>query len=135
EALQAADIPYNPDYQIEGDRGRISARAMAKHLLSMPSPPTAIFAASDTQAIGILDVAGEMGLHIPGDLSVIGYDDIRDAEYMSLTTIDQHLDRSGIEGATLLLELLAESNSKVPCNQIIAVDLVVRETTGPPLSS
>ena len=135
EALQAADIPYNPQYQIEGDRGRISARVMAKHLLSMVSPPTAIFAASDTQAIGTIEAAREMGLSIPGDLSVIGYDDIRDAEYMNLTTIDQHLGRSGIEGATLLLELLAESKSKVPCNQIIAVDLVVRETTGPPLSS
>jgi len=134
EALRSAGIAFDPQYQIEGARGRISARLMAKKLLSMPAPPTAIFAASDTQAIGILDVAGEMGLHIPGDLSVIGYDDIRDAEYMSLTTINQHLGESGVEGATMLLELLAESKSKIPCNQIIAVDLVVRETTGPPQS-
>lgn len=133
ETLAEANIPYQPRYQIEGERGRLNARVMARELLSQDPPPTAIFAASDTQAIGVLEAAAEMGFRVPQALSVIGYDDIRDAEYVNLTTINQHLDRSGIEGASMLLELLANPHHWVRCEQIIAVDLVVRGTTGPPL--
>jgi DNA-binding LacI/PurR family transcriptional regulator len=132
ESLAEAGIPYNPTYQIEGERGRINARAMAKDLLSQECPPTAIFAASDTQAIGILEAAAEMGIRVPQDLSVIGYDDIRDAEYVNLTTINQHLEKSGVEGANMLLELLSNPRHHARLEQTIAVDLVVRSTTAPP---
>jgi DNA-binding LacI/PurR family transcriptional regulator len=132
ETLEAQNIPFNPTYQIEGERGRISARKMAKKLLSLVDPPTAIFAASDTQAIGVMDAALEMGIRIPEDISVIGYDDIRDAAYVNLTTIDQHLVRSGVDGASMLLELLQETHRSDTHKETIAVDLVVRGSTRPP---
>jgi len=132
ETLDDKNIPFNPKYHIEGERGRINAREMAKQMLSMEDAPTAIFASSDSQAIGIIDAAHEMGIRIPEDLSVIGYDDIRDAAYVNLTTIDQHLVQSGIEGAKMLLNLVGNSNLIERCKQTIAVDLVARETTAPP---
>jgi DNA-binding LacI/PurR family transcriptional regulator len=132
ETLEVADIPFDPKYQIEGDRGRIPAREMARKLLSLDDPPTAIFAASDTQAIGAIEAAVEMGIDVPQELSVVGYDDIRDAAYVELTTIDQHLVKSGVDGATMLFELLKEPQKSKPCQEILSVDLVVRGTTQPP---
>ena len=131
-ALEDAGITFNPDYQVEGGRGRLNARSMARKLLSLHDPPTAIFAAYDSQAIGTIETAREMGFKVPEDLSVIGYDDIRDAEYLNLTTINQHLDKSGIEGAKLLLEMLANSSNLQHHHQTISVDLVIRGTTKSP---
>ena len=59
-------------------------------MLSLEEPPTAIFAASDTQALGVLEAARSAGLAVPQDLSVIGYDDIEIAKYLGLTTVRQH---------------------------------------------
>lgn len=132
ETLNCEHITFEPRYQIEGDRGRINARAMARKLLTMEDPPTAIFAACDTQAIGVIDVAAELGTRIPEDLSVIGYDDIRDAAYNGLTTVDQHLVESGVEGAKMLLDLLSDTQNSRKCQQTLDVELVVRNTTGPP---
>ena len=132
ETLTEANIRHNPDYQVEGSRGRINARFMARKLLTLEVPPTAIFAASDSQAIGALEAASELGVRVPEDLSVIGYDDIRDAEYVNLTTINQHLDKSGVEGAKMLLDLLANPTHRANCQRAIEVDLVVRSTTAPP---
>ncbi len=60
--------------------------------------PTAIFTASDTQALGVIAAARELGLHVPDDLSVIGYDDIEAADYVGLTTVRQQLFESGRRG-------------------------------------
>ncbi|MBU0511680.1 MAG: LacI family transcriptional regulator [Chloroflexi bacterium] len=130
EILSEADIPYKPEYHIEVDRGRINARMMAKEILSLDDPPTAIYAASDTQAIGILDAAQELGVKIPEELSVIGYDNIRDAEYVNLTTIEQHLYNSGVEGAKMLIEIL-KGQLDTHCKQTIPLELIVRGTTAP----
>ena len=62
---------------------------------SRPDRPTAIFAASDTQALGVLAAAQDLGLHVPDDLSVIGYDDIEACDFVGLTTVRQHLFESG----------------------------------------
>jgi DNA-binding LacI/PurR family transcriptional regulator len=129
EALDCEGIPFNPKYQIEGERGRMNAREMAKKLLTQDDPPTAVFAASDTHAIGVIDATLELGIKVPEDLSIIGYDNIRDAEYVSLTTIDQHLVQSGIEGASLLLDMLNNPDRDNHCKKILEVDLVVRGTT------
>ena len=60
--------------------------------------PTAIFAASDTQALGVLAAAQDLGLHVPDDLSVIGYDDIEACDFVGLTTVRQQLVRIGPSG-------------------------------------
>ncbi len=130
-ALEDKGIEFDPRYQKQGHHGREEARKMALELLDLPSPPTAIFAASDTQAIGVLDAARERGLSIPGDLSVIGYDNIRDADYLNLTTINQPLFESGLEGGQALLEII-ETDEQEPQEKLLPVSLILRGTTGEP---
>jgi DNA-binding LacI/PurR family transcriptional regulator len=105
---------------------------MAKCLFALDDPPTAIFASSDTHAIGILDAAKEIGIKIPQELSVIGYDNIRDSAYNELTTIDQNLFDSGVRGAQILLSIL-ERNIHQPYKEFVSLSLVERKTTAAPL--
>ncbi len=132
KSLEEAGIPFLDEYLVEGHNDRETARQLARQLLSLDDPPTAIFAGCDTQAIGVLDTASAMGIRVPEELSLIGYDGIRDAEYLNLTTIEQHLFDSGIEGVNLLLKAL-ESRVDFPCQKFIPVELVVRGTTAPPV--
>ena len=76
-------------------------------MLTADRRPTAIFTASDTQALGVIAAARELGLHVPDDLSVIGYDDVEAADYVGLTTVRQQLFESGRRGAELLLAEIA----------------------------
>jgi DNA-binding LacI/PurR family transcriptional regulator len=109
------------------------AREMLRGGHSTPGQdrPTAILAASDTQAVGVLEAAREVGLRVPQDLSVIGYDDIELADIMGLTTIRQSLFESGQRGAELLLERL-EAPHIEPVHEQVPTELIVRSTTAPP---
>lgn len=131
QALEAAGIDFNPEYQQEGELGGREAYQKAVQLLTLPDRPTAIFAASDTHAIGVLKAAHDLVIKVPEELSVIGYDDIRDAEYLHLTTIRQHLFETGVEGANLLLNTLKEPNG-LPQELQLPTQLVVRGTTTKP---
>lgn len=130
-ALESAGIPVNPDYQVEGDHGRKEAEEMALSLLNQADPPTAIFASSDTKAVGVLDAAKKKGVKVPQELSVIGYDNIRDAEYLALTTIQQPLFRAGLVGCEKLLSLIDEPDQD-SVEILLPVELIVRKTTAPP---
>lgn len=132
--LEDADIPWNPEYFIKGPRGRSSTVRMAKKLLSQPDPPTAIFTSCDTQAFAVLDVAQEMGVPVPDKLSVIGYDNLREAAYTDLTTIDQSLFDSGVLGTQLLMDILSGKVGS-PCKKFIGLSVEKRKTTGPPADS
>ena len=114
-----------------GAHGSRTARDLALRLLTGPQPPTAIFAASDTQALGVLSAARDLGLQVPGDLTVVGYDDISIAEPIGLTTIRQHLFESGRVGAELLLAEIKQRSAVPP---IVSLDpeLIVRATSAPP---
>jgi DNA-binding LacI/PurR family transcriptional regulator len=131
QALEAAQIPFQPAYHRQGEHGRYEACQLALQLLDLPNPPTAIFAASDTQALGVMEAIRSRELHIPEDISVIGYDDIEIAEYLNLTTIRQPMYRSGQIAVTLLLDLMA---GKTPEETAVtlSVEIVQRGTTGPP---
>jgi len=131
QALEAAGIPLCPEYYGEDQHGRREARQTAKRILALPDRPTAIFAASDTQAVGVLEAARDAGLRIPEDLSVIGYDDIEIADIMGLTTIRQMLFESGQRGVELLLETL-ENPHMEPVHCVLPTELIVRDTTAPP---
>lgn len=113
QALEENGIPINPQYHLEAQHGQYEAKILAEKLLRMEDPPTAIFAGSDTQAIGVLNGAREMNLKVPDDVSVIGYDGIRDAEYMNLTTIEQPLFDSGVEGVNLLISLIERPSQNI----------------------
>lgn len=134
KALHEAGIGFNEDYYRQDQHGVQEAEAMTHTLLSLPQPPTAIFAVSDTQAIGVLRAAEARGLNLPGDLSVIGFDDIEVAQYLNLTTIRQPLFESGVQGAELLLRCLHDGRSRrqYPEEIKLPLELVVRQTTAPP---
>jgi DNA-binding LacI/PurR family transcriptional regulator len=131
KALEAAGIPSRPEYYGEDQHGRREARITAKKMLALPDRPTAIFAASDTQAVGVLEAARDLMLRVPEDLSVIGYDDIEIADIMGLTTMRQMLFESGQRGVELLLETL-ENPQMEPVHEVLPTELVVRGTTAPP---
>src|SRR5215470_8547382 len=129
-ALAGAGIEARSEYIREGTRLPHVARAVATQLLSLPERPTAIFAASDTQAIGVLEAARALGISVPRELSVIGFDDIEVAAYVGLTTVRQPLVESGRRGAQLLLDELAR-RAVAPLRELLPLELVVRSTTGP----
>ena len=95
-------------------------------------PPTAIFAASDHQALGVLQAAKLAGVGVPERLSVIGFDDVELARYCGLTTVAQPLEASGTRGADLLLEALAGGE---PRSLELRLELQVRSTTASPAGS
>ena len=130
-ALAAAGIEVRDDYVREGTRLPHVARAIAAELLSLRERPTAVFAASDTQAIGVLEAARALGIEVPAQLSVVGFDDIEVAAYVGLTTVRQPLVESGRRGAQLLLEVLARRRAVEPLCELLPLELVVRGTTGP----
>lgn len=127
-ALEKAGIPFKAEYHRQGEHGLYEAKRLALELLALPERPTAIFAASDTQAIGVLEAARDSGLSVPEDLSVIGYDDIEVAEYLGLTTVRQMLFESGQRGVELLLERLDAPGAEPIC-EVQPTELIIRKTT------
>ncbi len=132
--LQAAGLAVRPAYEGFGFHGRYEARVLAREMLLLAEPPTAIFAASDTQALGILEATRDLGLTVPAHLSIIGFDDIDIAEYLGLTTVRQPLFESGAHGAELILSMIA-GHRPAPVTAYLPVELVVRGSTAPPASA
>ncbi len=146
-----ADVPdyalRTSDMRLEGYRARLgesgvelpdeyvalarhsleNARRAAHRLFDLPKPPTAVFAASDTQAMGVLKAARERSLAVPGDVAIVGFDDIDMADYIGLTTIRQPLQESGRVAVDLLLARLADPD-RPPQEVWLPLTLVKRET-------
>jgi len=130
EALASSGIRTEDDLVVTGPHGRTQARALAEKMLTMPDRPTAVFAASDTQAMGVMDAARGMGIDVPHDLSVVGFDDIEMSAYVGLTTVRQPLEESGRIAAEILIAEI-EGLNEDPIHRELPVELVVRESTGP----
>ena len=105
-ALRGAGIEPLMELQQRGPHGRVEAQRLAERLLDLVDPPTAIFAASDMQAVGVMEAVRARGLRMPDDVAVVGFDDIELAEIVGLTTVRQPLRESGRRGAELLLARL-----------------------------
>jgi DNA-binding LacI/PurR family transcriptional regulator len=104
-----------------------STRQKAREFLTSPKPHTAIFAATDLQAIGILRAARDVGMRVPQDLAILGFDNLDVAEYVGLTTIRQHLDESGRVAVELLLSRLVDPARSIQHIQL-PLTIVERET-------
>jgi LacI family transcriptional regulator len=128
QALAAAGVDYDPALVRRGPYGAVNAEALAAELLALPDRPSAIFATSDTQAMGVLTAADRCGLPVPGELSVIGFDDIESAALLGLSTVRQPLERSGAEGARRLCALLRGERVR-PLRQRLALEVVQRSST------
>ncbi len=130
-ALEAAGLAPRPAYERFGNHGRHEARLLAREMLELAEPPTAIFAASDTQALGVLEAARDVGVSVPATLSVMGFDDIDVAEYLGLTTVRQPLYETGARATELLFGLIS-GHAPPPSAELLPVELVRRQTTAPP---
>jgi len=120
-AVVSADFPQD-------SAGYEDARRQAFDLLDRSEPPTAIFAASDTLALGVLSAARERNVRVPNELAVLGFDDLDFAEYLGLSTISQSLELSGRQAVELLLMAIAEAEPLVRHVQA-PLRVVQRDTT------
>jgi LacI family transcriptional regulator len=135
DGLAAAGIPLNQDLIEIGDYTTETAVICARKLLSLPNRPTAIFAANDVSAIGVYQAAREFGLQIPADLSVIGFDNLREAVYLTppLTTLDQSIEKMGTMATEMIVKLV--KGESLPINPAeeghvfkIPTQLVIRDS-------
>ncbi|MEU6718385.1 LacI family DNA-binding transcriptional regulator [Nonomuraea sp. NPDC046802] len=132
-ALAAAGVPVDPTLIARGDFNPESAVPLARALMDREDRPTAIFAASDGMALKVLEVAKELGLSVPGDLSLAGFDNIPESALSDpgLTTVDQSMDRLGFEAARMLRSLV-NGNWEGPHQIVLPIRLVVRGSTAAP---
>jgi len=132
QAMEDAGVPLRDELTLDGDFTIEGGRRVARDLLAR-ARPTAVFAASDEMAVGVLLAAQEAELRVPGDLSVIGVDGHELSGVFGLTTIDQFPHRQGERAAELLLAELGEAVAAPPAS--LPFELVVRRSTAAPASS
>ncbi|HEX5496729.1 MAG TPA: LacI family DNA-binding transcriptional regulator [Mycobacteriales bacterium] len=135
-ALAAAGVPVDTDLVRVGAYDPVTSKDSARDLLTAPDPPTAIFGANDVSAIATIEAAGELGLRVPEDVSVVGFDDIPESALCTpaLTTVAQPIRRMGQCAVELLIRLIRGERAEVT-HVTLATSLVARRSTsviGPP---
>lgn len=132
-AMAEAGLTSPADYVVCGDLTIEGARRVTHELLSLATPPTAIICSTDEMAIGAMAEARAMGLVVPRDLSVVGFDDIRYADVANppLTTISQPARIIGEQSFNLLWRLLNDPAADVR-SPVVPHRLVIRDSAGPP---
>ena len=133
QALAAAGIARDPGLTRDGEFELGAGRTAARELLTLADRPSAVFAANDLMAVSVLRTAHELGLRVPDDLSVVGFDDIPEAarEQPALTTVRQPMHRLGTVATTMLFSLLGGVDP-AEAEVVLPTKLVVRGTTAPP---
>jgi len=132
-AMAASQLPVDPALVVEAGLSREAGYAVACGLLALADPPTAIFASSDLQAIGVYKAAREAGVRIPDDLSVVGFDDLPVTAWLDppLTTVHQPLTQMAA-AATELALALGRGEEAPQLGMELATTLTVRGSTAPP---
>jgi LacI family transcriptional regulator len=132
-ALRRAGIAADPAMMVPGDFSIEAGEAATRKLLDLPERPTAIFTGNDGQAMGAYRAARSAGLHIPEDLSIIGFDDIPAAEWIEpgLTTIRQPVVQMAETAMRALLRHL-DGDEELPQRIELGTELVIRGSTAPP---
>ena len=140
--VRGLDVP--PEYVVSGDFFIDSGHAAMLSLLRLEHPPTAVFVCGDQMAVGALHAINEAGLDVPGDISVVGFDDVEIAALVrpSLTTVSQDYLGLGRAGVALLTALIEEDRefgrgADAPPSvaamrpELVPGELIVRDSTGP----
>lgn len=127
--LRDNKIPYDKNLLVQTDYSLSGGRDSIQMLLNLPSPPTAVFCSNDYIALGAMKGAREMGLTLPEDLSIVGFDDMQTASYMvpALTTIRQPAYEMGRRATELLLQLTQKTSK--PVQDMMNTSLIIREST------
>jgi LacI family transcriptional regulator len=129
EALKECGLSFRSEWVVSGNFEEKKAEKAVRELINRHKEVTAIFCASDLMALGALKACKEVGLHVPKEMSIVGYDNIVLASYSSpnLTTVGQEVYQIGYEAADLLIEMLEgkETNMK----RYLDTKLIIREST------
>jgi LacI family transcriptional regulator len=135
EAHAAAGVPVDETLLADGAFDPEQARDAARSLLGLPEPPTAIFAANDISALATLEVAAELGVDVPGRLSVVGFDNIPESalSHPPLTTVQQPMRQMGHDAIAMLVALIA-GHTVDETHVTLETTLVPRRTTAAPRS-
>ena len=133
DALAEAGIPIAKELAQPGDFARGSGAAAMRYFLALAQPPTAVFAANDEIAFGVMEVARSAGLVIPKDLSLVGFDNVPEAAstHPGLTTVDQGIEESVRAAFRMLIDLI-DGRAPEHHRVIIPTRLIVRESCAPP---
>jgi len=132
DALRDAGVATDPALVVCGDFNQPGGYAATLRLLDLPVPPTAVFCANDEMAFGAIDAAASRGLKVPGDLSVVGFDDIptASARFPRLTTVRQPYDALAARAVREVVDMI-EGRPPAAARIAFPTELVVRESTGP----
>lgn len=128
-ALSRAGLAVRGDYEVSVENSLTGGSAGAAALLDCVLPPSAVFAASDEIAFGALRTFRERGLSVPGDVSVVGFDNHEFADVVGLTTVDQNVRQQGASAARLVLEGLDTATVR---HVQVPTRLIVRSSTAAP---
>ncbi len=128
--LKKYKIPVKNEYIVKGDFTEISGYNAMKNLLKLKDRPTAVFAANDLMAIGAIKAIKEIGLSVPEEISIVGFDDIPLASYTipPLTTVRQPAFQMGYEAAKNLIEMIKSQRTETK-SKIMKTALIVRNST------
>ena len=132
DVLSEQAISARSEWSHHADFTQAAGRQVGQQILAQADRPTAIFAANDVTALGVLEVAEGLGLRVPEDLSLVGYDDISYASLprIQLTTVAQPAVEMGQIASDWLFSRI-ESDDVSPLQRVLNPRLVVRSTTGP----
>jgi LacI family transcriptional regulator len=132
DAIRSAPGPARKPLVIEGDFREEAGYRAGISLLERKDPPTAVFAANDSMAIGLLAAFQESGVRVPGDVAVAGFDDIPIARFTTpaLSTVRVPISELGSKATRRLLEHLTASNGHAVRHETLATTLIVRESSG-----
>lgn len=132
-ALASLGHPLSPGRVRYGSHSHASGLAMGEELLTGDDAPTAILCGSDIAAYGVLEAAHRLGLRVPQDLSVVGFDDIAMSSWsmIGLTAVHQPLEEMARAAASTLLHRIEHPQEHVPRRRVFDVELVERRTAGP----
>jgi LacI family transcriptional regulator len=134
QTLEAAGIEPDPALVIASDVTQNGGYQAMQQLLALPQPPTAVFCHNDVLALGAMHATQAAGLSIPGDISVVGFDDTAGSAHLAppLTTIRFSRKEMGRQAATILFQAIEQGEEYEPHTVELPVELVVRASTGPP---
>lgn len=133
-AMKAAGLAVSEGYEVRGDYLLESGEACASDLFALPEPPTAIFAANDEMAYGAIHALRRLGRDVPGDVSVVGFDDLylSKAFYPPLTTVSQPRADIGRTAMSQLLNVLSDGDVAAEPAIVLPTTLNIRGSTAPP---
>ncbi|WP_159943888.1 MULTISPECIES: LacI family DNA-binding transcriptional regulator [unclassified Nocardiopsis] len=131
--LETAGLAVDDALVVPGEFGYESGFRAGERLFDLEEPPTAVFAASDQMALGVYEALRRRGLRVPGDVSVVGFDDLPEASWSSpsLTTVRQPLSDMGRLAVRTVQRLVRRETIESPRVEL-ATELVVRDSTAPP---